>query len=92
MIHSPIRNKFASFASRFSPGITAWVDSACADCPGSLVPGTAAPATELHPGASDCAPEVTFASRDAQHKFLQRKGAHTHIHTHTHTPTFGFSG
>ena len=39
-----------------------WIDSACADCPGFLIPGAAgAQPPELHPGASDCAYELAFA-------------------------------
>ena len=38
------------------------VDQACADCSGFLVPGTGgAPPPKLHPGTSDCVPELAFA-------------------------------
>ena len=74
---------------------TPWADSACADCPGFLVLGAAdaqAPSFVQEPEAVSldqyllhgpfeqnswiCSPVEKW---DAQHKFLQNKGAHTDI-------------
>ena len=52
-------------------GEIAWVDLACADCPGFLVLGaTGAPPPELYPGTSDCAPELAFACMAPSSKVL----------------------
>ena len=46
-----------------SPGETPWVDSACADCPWYSRPGWCwCPGSQLHPGGSDSAPALAFAS------------------------------
>ena len=52
------RNALRTY-QHFSQRKTAWVDEACADCPGLLTPGAAGAAPpELHARASDCAPEL----------------------------------
>ena len=50
-----------SSLSLIQSGKTPWVDSACADCPGFLVPGSApVPGFHLGLGASDCSPGIAF--------------------------------
>ena len=61
--HAPQKSGLLStsaFTMRMFQGKTPWVDSACADCPGSLVPGATGAGFQLHLGASDCAPELAF--------------------------------
>ena len=83
-------------------GKTPWVDQSCADCPGFPVLGAGdAPRPKLHPGASECAPGLTFAFMALRanswiccpqlpyHPF--KNGTHTTCFCSTggHTPTDG---
>ena len=61
----------ANKARKLLLGKTPWVDQACADCPGFLVPaaGGALP-PELHPRASGCVPEIAVVFMGPSSKFL----------------------
>ena len=60
----------------YNQGKTAWLDSACADCPGFLILGAApAPASTFRLGASDCAPGLAFCFISEPPKRGRKTGA-----------------